>query len=288
MISRIIQHINATTVLAFIALIFATTGGALAVNDHGGAGTKAASATPSVGNSATAPVAITSKAKSKAKIKSKVGPRGPAGAAGAAGAAGKNGTNGASGSQGEKGPAGTNGTSGTNGESVTVSTPSGSECKGEGGAKVSNASGSATACNGKTGYTPTLPAGQTETGTWSLAVTSKGYVAIPLSFSIPLAPGTPGEPVIENVHYFEAGATASGHGCGKGTAEKPEAEPGNLCVYTGEAEPGIILPENVHLTDPANGKEGAGSAGANLKIYIEEAPGGLAHGGGTWAVSAPE
>jgi hypothetical protein len=267
MISRILQHINATTVLAFIALIFATTGGALAVGDHGGSSTKAASATSSAGSRALAPVARSSKAKSKGKV----GPRGPAGPRGAAGPAGPAGPTGPTGPSGAKGETGATGVTGATG-------PQGP--KGEIGEK---------GATGTTGYTETLPAGKTETGVWTLAVTSKGWVAIPLSFPIPLPPGTPGNPVIEHVHYLEEGATASaGHGCGKGTAEKPEAEPGNLCIYTGEAEPGIILPENVHINDPAltGGKEGAGATGANLKIYIEEAPGGLANAVGTWAVSA--
>lgn len=290
MISRIVQHINATTVLAFIALIFATTGGALAVNDHGGAAGKAASATSLAGSRAIAPAASSSKAKSKSKVGPR-GPRGPAGPAGPAGAVGKNGANGAAGPQGEKGSAGTTGTNGTNGgagESVTVSTPSSNECNGEGGAKVSNTSGSATACNGKTGYTNTLPKDKTETGVWTVAANSIGYVFVPISFPIPLAAGTAGSAVITNVHFLGLGETAkAGEGCGSGTVEKPEAEPGNLCVYTSEASP-AILPSNVSISDPAlpSRKEGAGATGANLKIFVEELSGGVALGEGTWAVSA--
>jgi hypothetical protein len=92
-----------------------------------------------------------------------------------------------------------------------------------------------------------------------------------------------------NVHFFVVGEAAkAGEGCGEGTAEKPEAEPGNLCVFTSEASP-EIEPGTVHISDTGlpNRKEGAGTTGANLRYNVKEAPGGLALGEGTWAVTAP-
>jgi hypothetical protein len=87
------------------------------------------------------------------------------------------------------------------------------------------------------------------------------------------------------VHYFLKGETATpGKGCGKGSAAKPEAEPGNLCVYTGEAEP-TIKAENVEFNPPAFPREvGAGATGAVLKIFVEQGSAGYAVG--TWAVTA--
>ncbi len=289
MISRIVRHIHASTAIAFAALILSMAGGAFAFGGQGGGSGPKVAPGAALGRPTTA-VAVATASKKKSKVK--VGPRGPAGPAG------KNGTNGAQGPQGEKGPSGSNGTNGANGingapgENVTVSTPSGSECNDEGGAKVSNASGSAVACNGKTGYVETLPAGKMEKGTWAFVATEaegEVHAFVPLSFTIPLPAGAPGSVVIDenHIHFFNEGeSTTLGDGCGKGTAESPEAEPGNLCVYTNYAP--AFDSADVEIIDPeVSGRPiGAGTTGANLKVGIGSPSSESVRGEGTWAVSA--
>ena len=88
----------------------------------------------------------------------------------ASGANGKNGTNGANGAPGAKGHSGAAGKNGTNGTSVTtvVIKPGEAKCNKQGGVEVKSASPTAEVCNGTTGFTETLPKGQTETGQWSI------------------------------------------------------------------------------------------------------------------------
>jgi hypothetical protein len=74
--------------------------------------------------------------------------------------------------------------------------------------------------------------------------------------------------------------------CGKGTVEKPEAEPGNLCVYTTllEGVPNEYA-NTIFITDSGlpRGEQGAGTTGANLRLYAESTP---VSAEGTWAVTA--
>src|ERR1700735_4554795 len=116
MFSSIRKYLNPTTAVAFVALIFAMTGGAFAMNTSGSnarTGARDAQLAPSGSPLATA-------AKGKAKSKTKAGPRGPAGpvgktgATGPAGATGPTGATGPGGPQGPQGPAGANGTNGEN------------------------------------------------------------------------------------------------------------------------------------------------------------------------------
>jgi Collagen triple helix repeat (20 copies) len=257
MFSRVCKHINPATIMAFVALVFAVTGGAFAATGGG-------SNPPAKAIASTARAGSHTTLAAKKKPKSTRGTRGPAGPKGATGTTGATGPAGPAGSAGAKGETGAAGATGNNGgegkegkagESVTVSKPSGSECNGEGGAKVANVSGAATACNGKTGFTDTLPAGKTETGAWSIAYTSKNIIPFTaISFPIPLAANKKCQGVVEyeaalcgaEVHYvnehgeeeaaynastekFEAKATSA---C-PGTVAEPAAEPGNLCVYQG-------------------------------------------------------
>ncbi len=182
MFSKIRRHFNAATAMAFVALVFALTGGAFAATGGGSSPSR-------VG--ARGPTATTAKAKAKAKTKA--GPRGPAGPAGKTGAAGPAGPAGATGPGGPQGNAGTNGsdgingTNGTNGTSVSAKTiaTSESECAGNGGVKLTPGG---SICNGKTGFTSTLPSGKTETGTWGFsAETKQGFFITAVSFPIPLA-----------------------------------------------------------------------------------------------------
>jgi Collagen triple helix repeat (20 copies) len=254
--SRFARYINPATVIALVALVFAVTGGAFAAT---GGGARV--------------VAGVAKAKKKAPA-GKPGPRGPQGPAGAAGPAGPAGAQGAQGAQGPAGPAGS---AGAKGEAGAPGAPGGEGKQGP---------------PGTTGFTATLPSKATETGSWAFIKRESeglGSVRMPISFPIPLAAGTPGQPVIaeENVHFLAKGeAGTPGAGCGSGTAEKPEAEPGNLCVYTADNAP-AIPGEGIFDSGLGEGTGGAGANGAYLVIHVETFAGGSAQGNGTWAVTAP-
>ncbi len=205
-------------------------------------------------------------------LKSLVGKTGPAGANGANGANGAAGEKGAQGAQGTQGPEGKEGPGGKEGPAGTA----GKEGKA-----------------GQTGFTETLPAGKTETGTWNVgpgpASTSH---FLDLSFPIPLkeeeepASGHV-SPVIgeSEIHYVEYGTSAQG--C-PGTPYKPEAEAGNLCIYEGTAvntltEKEIEFVRSFFPSRP--GGEGASSTGTILDFYTLNAS---SSAWGTWAVTAPK
>lgn len=166
------------------------------------------------------------------------GAAGPAGAAGPQGPAGAKGEVGAQGPQGQEGPPGQEGKPGT------------------------------------TGFTETLPAGKTEKGTWSLSVapanptTKNSYSWSSISFVIPLPSGSTMDP-----HYLSSkeGPTAE---C-PGTAEEPEAEEGQLCVYAKEA-----------LDSPAQISFGLYNSFGALLLANTGEPGGFVFG--SWAVTAAE
>ncbi len=148
------MHVSPATMIASLALVFAMSGGAYAASKYVITSTKQIS--PKVLKS----------------LQGKAGPAGPAGPAGAAGV-GAAGVQGAQGAQGPQGPAGTGekgekGTTGTAGTSVTSKEikPGEPACNKEGGSEFTAGASKTTACNGKTGFTATLPSGKTETGTW--------------------------------------------------------------------------------------------------------------------------
>jgi hypothetical protein len=262
MFQRVRKHLTPSTAIAFLALVFALTGGAFAASSHGGgAGVKA--------SAAVAPAAIAVEA--KARVKAKAGPRGPAGPRGATGAAGPAGAQGAAGAQG---PAGARGEAGSQGPEGKQGEPG---VKGEQGAP------------GTIGFTETLPSGKTLKGAWALigtAAAGNQHFGDAVSFGIPLATA----PVA--VHYLrESGLepvyneTASKEeevtqpAC-PGSAAEPEAEAGNLCVYTGVAvelnflknlsgpgKPEDILPAICPAAKPfaaclgSSGVQGAGRSG---------------------------
>ncbi len=247
----------------------------------------------------------------KAQGTGPAGPQGPAGAAGKDGANGKDGTN------------GIDGTDGAAGKSVEVGTatsgPTG-ECK-DGGATVQVAGEPSTkkfVCNGETGFTETLPPGETETGTWATGVGGEEVPDqyVPISFPIPLeaAPeltivwlsypgdGTNFEPS-EITEILEEGAD---HGC-RGFDEEgvPLADPGHLCVYasylfrmkpagTGltntirsPAEPAQIYTGGSLIPDADGGGKAAGvnQVGTTLQLKCEQHD---CYGLGVWAVTAEE
>lgn len=122
-----------------------------------------------------------------------------------------------------------------------------------------------------------LPAGKTESGAWSLNASKASaafgtYAFAPISFTIPLKAGLDASHI-----HFQGGANFSTT-C-HGNAEHPQADSGNLCVYSG-------LSENVTfegITSLAfSGSNEANASGALLYFTVtgDEA---VALGG--WAVT---
>ena len=198
-------------------------------------------------------------------LKGAAGKAGAPGPAGPAGTAGLKGETGAAGAAGPKGETGAEGGRGTQGEP-------GSPGK----------EGSPWTAGG------TLPSKKTETGAWSFTDGSAGAALAAISFSIPLAAA------LDEHHVHYIGRLSTGNAECPGTAEEPEAKPGNLCVYEGgvfgvkqaqpnEAEAEIFPagrdgPKGITSQPP-----GAGTSGAAVLFIAEEA----SIGAGTWAVTAP-
>jgi hypothetical protein len=176
--------------------------------------------------------------------------------------AGKDGTPGAAGTNGTNGKDGTNGSNGApgaNGVSVTGKAITGGACgSGVTGVEYTSATGSNAVCSGKpgkdgeTGFTETLPPGETETGAWAFGDLTAGSAApfafyrIPISFTIKLGNAIPEA----NVHYINAAgkeiedlagtASAATSTVCTGTAAAPTAAAGHLCIYEGGLEHGFI------------------------------------------------
>jgi hypothetical protein len=299
MFQRVRKHLTPSTFIALIALVFALTGGAFAATGGGSGGSHGT---------------LTASA-AKAKAKTKAGPRGPAGpkgATGATGATGPAGATGPGGPQGPQGPAGSSGTNGTNGEpgkngeSVTSKEKAtgkitGSKCE-EGGSEFTAAEGKKSyACNGEKGVIhpgETLAPDASETGAWTAGVVIEGttlpagdLLVVPVaSFTIPLE-----KPLGEHeVHYINpAGEEVLGGGstvqppladC-PGKAEKPEATPGNLCVYAGREESVTSNSELISKPGTRGLQSGASTSGALEAFLVAGGSGQEAYG--TWAVTAP-
>ena len=312
MLSPLRNRFGIPGVISVIALVFAMLGGAYAASNDSGSGKATASA------------------KAKKGPRGPRGKQGPAGPQGPAGANGKDGTNGLNGEDGAPGKNGTNGTNGTNGKdgkSVTVASENTgtANCGGRGGSSFET-EGSGTkqyACNGEdgedgeTGFTETLPPGETETGTWGfddvpadeapedLDKADQERLRVPLSFPIPLSSALPGAAVHFLDSGFPAGAGAEEQENCPGSAADPQAKAGHLCVYvkedskrwTSPAAPGTY---KASILAAGNGAEGASGSGAILEITImpveiTNPPIGriwpeaviFAKGYGTWAVTAP-
>ena len=158
-------------------------------------------------------------AKSKAKPKAKAGPRGPAGPKGATGAAGATGATGPAGATGATGPAGA-GTLGATGATGPEG-PTGPQGP-----------------PGTTGFTKTLPKGETENGDWAIEADlsgtglETGSASTSVSFDIPLAAAPEAVYVAPPTEKEEEKGEFPSDpiGC-TGNVEEPGAEAGHLCVF---------------------------------------------------------
>jgi len=209
-----------------------------------------------------------------------------------AGKDGKNGAPGAPGAKGDKGDTGaagtngTNGTNGTDGKSVEVVAAGGACSNGGSSFKVDGVV-KGSACNGEdgeTGFTETLPAGKTETGTWS-AQGSKdfagGFLVNEISFPIPVV-GTL-TPVFVGITPADK-TKGEGEGCpgpdGSGT---PTAEPGTFCVYLNSETGSFTL---LGFGDP-NAPFGSLGVKPSGSILVMSCTADPCVEYGTWAVTAP-
>jgi hypothetical protein len=256
-------------VISVIALVFAMFGGAYAASNSGGG-------------------------KATASAKAKKGPRGPKGATGPAGPAGAQGPAGPAGAKGDAGANGSNGAAGPTGPTGAAG------AKGATGAAGAAGAPGATGPTGFSGFTERLPAGKTETGTWTLTtfVPSGEEGAVPISFPIPLpAPS-------EHAFYFNSSETAGGKfgkvesnpeescvvgepeceptGCSGYVANTPTASPGTLCVYS-EVE-GAHTQFALFLS---HGELGYQPNGAITRFINTSSEPGRLLGIGDWAVTAP-
>ncbi len=257
MFSSIRKRVKLTPsgVIAVLALVFAMSGGAYAAGKYLITSTKQIK--PSV----------------LASLKGKAGPAGANGASGANGVAGEKGAQGPQGPQGPEGKEGKQGEPGKEGKAGT---------------------------NGTTGFTETLPPGKTETGTWSYGIASTSSAAvIPISFTIPLS----AKLTETQVHYINSfkkevifpeptkglifggiSETEQSSTQCSGTVEAPTAEPGNLCVYTGENSGVKLL--RFAFQNPAHqfpSTVETGTTGTAMWMSTDENGDAF----GTWAVTAP-
>jgi hypothetical protein len=272
---KIRQHLTPSGVIALLALVFAIAGTSFAATG-GGSG------------KATASTTFATVAKSKAKPKTKAGPRGPAGPKGATGATGP------AGAVGSAGPAGSTGATGAAGSgSAGPQGPQGPQ-----GEKGDQGVPGTPGTNGTTGFTETLPPEKTETGTWAVAASElhERHVHVPISFAIPLPAAS------SKAFFFDEAETEARHfgssGCklgptNTGTVAEPMAPLGTLCVFAADLETSEASFEGVV---PPTGQLviGYSPTGALLRFAGESREKGSSEeegavrGFGTWAVTAPE
>jgi hypothetical protein len=260
MFSKIRKHLSPSAVIAVLALVFAMSGGAYAMS--GGGRLPQASA-------------------ASAKKSGKTGLRGPRGPAGKNGAPGERGPAGAPGSAGSQGPAGAQGPKGERGEEGEAGEPGEPGEPGKDGTPGNE--GSPWTDGG------TLPKGATETGSWFVKFGENEHAFAEISFPIRLQAELEGADV-------EVGPGAH---C-PGTAAKPEAEAGHLCIYVYEDASNVIGGMFIQKTADSFVNLGASTSGALLyvdgpeeEVTTEPEPGvtktetinksGVAWG--TWAVT---
>jgi hypothetical protein len=243
MLSLLRRRLCYANVVATLALVFAMSGGALAAGHY----------------------LLTSTSQVSPKVlkalKGKPGQAGPAGVQGSQGAQGPAGSTGAQGPKGETGAAGAVGATGVAGPQGPKGNTGSQGPKGE--------QGSPWVAGG------TLPSGQTESGVWSLSGSPEENYTMKIalaSFAIPLA-----EPPTFNAIGIEEGEGEHNEklpaGC-KGNYTKPEARPGNFCVF----EAVMSNVEKFYITF-------VGTTGVVVHPEVPT-PEGFFVAYGTWAVTA--
>jgi hypothetical protein len=305
------KHVTPATVMAFVALVFAVTGGAFAAGSHGG-GSGLGS-----GSKATASTTLATAAKSKSKTKAGArGPAGPAGKTGPAGATGPPGPAGPGGAQGSQGPAGAAGAAGAAGTSVTSTalapSTSNANCK-EGGSEFKAGASTTYACNGAKGAAgkngtfgeEPLPQGKTLRGSYIVTgFGSEGFpnpgtgvVGTAVSFADTVSELTSGSNTYIGLEEGEVEAKfvkgedepevaaafktkmCSGNVSQPGAGEGKNAGEGHLCVFASE-EYNLQSRPNVGIA----GQGADGSFGFTLHDYGAAA--GRIIMEGSWAVTA--
>jgi len=282
---------KAGLIVAIVALVAATVGGAYAAN----------SATDSAkrhhkkkkkkqpGLNAKQKKQVRSIAKTEArKVGGVTGPAGPQGPKGDKGDTGTKGDKGDTGDKGANGAPGADGKTVLNGEGVPAAALGndgdfyidtaesdiyGPKTAGNWGVPTSlqGAPGSPWTAGG------TLPANATETGVVSFANFGTGFGTQTLDFTVPLAAALDGEHVHIYTDTEEDEGGAFGDTC-TGSIATPTAPSGHLCVY------GLTSGEvSFALEDPASFGRGASAAGAALGATFEGA--GFNIVTGSWAVT---
>jgi hypothetical protein len=243
MFSTLSRKFGIPGVISVIALVFALAGGAIAANGNGGA------------------------TASKTKVKKVKGPRGPQGPAGPQGVVGP---------QGIAGANGKDGANGVNGKSVAVTEIEEGEagCEELGGAAVEQEGSGAEVevCNGSPWTAGgVLPSGQTETGTWGAWKSNNASI----SFPVPLSAALPETGIVKIAKEATPPEECDNGEGAAPTVSNPEADPGFLCIFTGEgAQP--------NTTFSGGAVQGAGTTGA-VFLWFSEQAGSF----GTFAVTAP-
>jgi hypothetical protein len=283
MLAFLRDRIGVPGIISVIALVFASVGGAFAANNDGG------------GSSGSE--AITSKAKrGKPGKPGKPGKRGPTGPTGPVGPVGPPGPPGSPGAKGDPGPPGAPGDDGTSVTNTSLN-PGNVNCP-EGGAEFKVGSGTPTfACNGETGFTETLPEGESLRGLWTVGggppSTVGTFIQTAISFGIPVVPA----PTMYYVYETETEAclfhplTGGEANCSideeeevdvvcPGTAENPLAEPGKLCVYAAVDQQNEVFFANTNTEALENPEPESGA----VLPFTSGKNGGLAKG--SWVVTA--
>jgi hypothetical protein len=157
--------------------------------------------------------------------------------------------------------------------------PAGANCE-KGGSKFVAGASTTYACNGKdgtTGFTKTLPVGETLKGLYSWSGTSAAPgTFIPISFNIPLAAG-----LDENHVIFVTLATNPDPTKCTGTVGEPKAVSGYLCVYQAST---TIPPPILGIVKSNFESEGFGASPAGAFVaYAASATTAAARG--SWAVT---
>lgn len=220
MLTRLRKHFTYANVALTLALVFAMSGGAYAAGKYLITSTKQIN--PKV----------------LKQLVGKAGATGATGATGASGAQGPVGPAGTPGAQGLPGVKGENGAEGKPGTSVTSKTlAEGNQKCPAGGSEFKAGTATSYACGGSPWAAGgTLPSEKSEYGTWSTVYTATAANqpdSSPISYTIPLKAAPEPHYIGDHEEFAgeknEAAAIKEGK-CG-GNPEKPEAAPGNLCVF---------------------------------------------------------